>query len=242
MSETYLFDGTDVESLTGVRIAGYEGLYDTPELRGEDPSFAGLDGVLAVLKPFGVGTFTLPLSVLADSLAERNDALRSLTRLFALGRTVQCTRRRDFTAGPEDHVATVRYLSGLAPADIQVNAALLAVTFEVLDGVWLDSSTRSYSIVTTAGGTLVSNPGDVPARRIILTLPSAGSLTTGDGQRLDVSGATTVDVLNQTATGGVTVTPYPNSNGSWLQIPTSTTAFHWSGTSAASLTYYPAYV
>lgn len=239
MTDTYLFDGTDLATVA--RLASYEGLYEPPPLRGDDPAFAGRDGVLAVTKPFGVGVLTLQLVLLSDSQVARNDAIRAFTRAVKPGRTVTCTRQRTFSSGTESHEATVRYLSGLAPSMVGMSSRL-AVTFEVLSGLWYTTTASSWSIASTGGFHPVTNPGDATARRITFTFPSSGSLVSDDGQQITVSGATTVDVVEQSATGGVTVTPQPDSTGGWFRLDPGVTNLNWGGTGTVTVDFYPAYV
>jgi hypothetical protein len=135
MSDTYLFDGVDIRTVA--HIASYEGMWDPPPLRGDDLVIPGEDGVVPVTnRPFGVGTLTLHLLLVASDLVTRNDALVALEAVVQPGVVMTATRQRTLTSGVESTTAQVRYQSGLSPSMIGVSGARLAITFDVLSGVW----------------------------------------------------------------------------------------------------------
>jgi hypothetical protein len=135
VTDTYTFDGVDIRTVA--QIASYEGLWDPPPLRGDDLTVPTLNGVVPVTnRPFGVGTLTLQLVLVASDLITRNDALKALEAVVKPGTVMTAVRTRTFTSGVESKTAQVRYASGLSPTMVGVSVARLAVTFDVLSGVW----------------------------------------------------------------------------------------------------------
>lgn len=255
MTATYLFGGTDVRS--SVRGVGtYEGLFDPPDLVGDDMALSGVDGHAEVTdRTFGPGFFTLALILSATDLTTRTDAIRDLTRLVRPGRTVTVTRRRDYTTGSEDHTALCRYVGGLSPAMVGVSHARLAVVMKVLGGIWNGTATALTQLAAgTASRTVL---GDARTRTMTITFGGATSgtvtlLNNTNGFSLSYTGATNVtpvivDVAARTAMQGATDV---SANLTWTKyVPfqldegsNSLTVSGGAGTRTVDITYTPAYL
>lgn len=191
MYETVLFDGTDIKT-SGVQLLRvWEGALATPVLRGDDLTVVDADGATSPDdRPFDAFLLNLGLTLRGGTPTGFNDLYRTLRRLVKVDSTVTLTRRMSYTSGNEEHTATARYDSGLAPSMIGMVEGDFTLAMKVLDGLWHGPA----ATVTTGTVTVL---GDVRTRRMTITF-------TG-GTNPAYTNATTGDVL--TWTGAVGGTP-----------------------------------
>jgi hypothetical protein len=256
VTDTYLIGSTDIRS--SVRgVASLEGLYDVPDVVGDDISLSGVDGQAESKdRTFGTGAFTLQMVLSASDITTRSDAIRDLTRLLRPGRTVTVTRQRTYTSGAESHTALCRYVAGLSPSMVGVSHAKLAVVMKVLGGVWDGSPTSlgTFSVGTTSSGAVV---GDTRTRKMTLTFAGATSGTVTltnntNGYAVSYTGATNttpvvVDVAARTATQGASDV---SANLAWTKLVpfqldegvNSLTVSGGAGTRTVAISYTPAYL
>lgn len=240
MAETYLFDGTDIQISGLVYIGDWDGQFTIPDLRGADLIIPGRRGVTPVGRPYTTSVFTLPLELLAESLAERNDTLRQLAQIIKPGMVVECTRRRTYTGGDEDHVALVRYLSGFEPGLFATDAARLAPSFVNLDGCWYGDDEVN---LTTGVADPMTNPGDLITNRMNIVLPGAGQLyNASTGSRIQVTTGASIDVEARTTTGALSdIEASGDPLGNWFSLAPGYNNLTWTGSGTVTTTYAPAY-
>lgn len=241
MAETYLFDGVDIQSIDGVYIGDWTGQFGVPDLRGDDLVIPGSDGADPVARPFGTGVLSIPLEVVTDSLAERNDALDEILALIRPGQVTTCTRRRTYSSGDRDTTASVRYLSGFESAGLETTAARVMLSFTNLDGVW--SGTVVAWNVTGVGPTSLDFLGSLPTRRMLIEFPGAGTLTNHTtGTTVTVTAAATIDVQAHTSSGTLTdVVAAGDPLLAWFVLAPGTNSLGWSGSGSVNITATPAY-
>lgn len=246
MAETYLFDGADIQGITGVWIGGWDGQFTVPDLRGDDPAYPGINGVTPTKRPFGTSVFTIPLEVVTDNLAARNDALNALLELIKPGQVTTCTRRRTLGTGDVDYTANVRYLSGFDPGFIVTEAARLAVSFTNLDGTWTGNT---LTVGLTNGVNVENISGTAPTQRMTITLTGGTASTlTNAGYKLVYSGTGGGDVVIDTTAGTATqgstdVSQYLSWTGSVpFALMPNTNHITLSSGGTASIDYDAAYV
>jgi hypothetical protein len=238
VSETFLFDDVDIQSIDGVYIADWAGQFAIPELRGNDVVKPSVHGATGVARPFGTSVFTIPIELVTDSLAERNDALNALVALIQPGQVVKCTRRRTYGTGDANHDAAVRYLSGFDPSWIDTGAARLALSFENLDAFW-------YAPITspTIPGTITVG-GNTRTNKITLVLPSAGTLTnTTLGVAVAVTAGQTLACGPRTTNGSLAqVSASGDPLGNWFALEPGSNTITWSGSGTPTISYQAAYL
>lgn len=243
---TVLVDGTDIATATRFE-EDKDGYYALPPLRGDLPTFPGVDGETNADQPFGSFVFPQHLILSNASVAAANDEFRTLKRLCKPGATVTLTKRTTFGSGDEDVTATAK-LHDIQRSRINPVVVRCVVEWSILSGVWYATSTSSVSLVNGANTPTIT--GEVRTKNMTVTLtggttPSLVNSTTGHALTFtgSMGSPVTINVLNGTATQSATdvsdflthtqVLPFalaPGSNSITL-----------SGGGSASITYTPAY-
>lgn len=236
MAETLFIDGTDIRSVVSC-IQVIDGMFQTPDPRGDNPIIPGLSGELHVEKPVTTGVVSYGLVFEGENhdLPSLNQRYLDLKQLVKPGRTVQLKRRISFSTGTEDHTCTGEYLSGLDPSITINRSAKLALAMRVLEGVWFGPS------VTVTSPAAITVAGEADTHRITIQM-TAGTLTnttTGDSLTYTGPGLGTIDCEKFTANESGTDTSgylvwtkaYPMT-----LAPGSNTL-----TGSATITYSPAY-
>jgi hypothetical protein len=249
--DTLLVNGTDLSTaVLGTRkFQVWEGIHTTTIPRGQDPSFAGIDGETFVDRPFPAGVLSLGLIVRGSSdVTGFNDAYRELRRLCPPDEPLTLTRRLSYTSGNESHTTTARLRamtpSQLSPADYRV-----ALEFTLLEALWYGTS----SVIALSSGvnTGVGAQGDVRSQKMTITLTGGttpGLSNAATGHELDFTGSMSspvvIDVLNQTATQGATdVSQYLTWTKSVpFALRSGVQQILVSGGGTASISYSPAYL
>lgn len=236
--ETVLVDGEDISALGARVIRVWDGAHtDAPEV-GDALDIPGRDGVQEVARTFDATVLTLGLKLRADVLLTGyNDLKRALVMLCKPGQQITLTRRLSFSTGNEEHTAPGRYLSGLTPTLATPAIGMHTLSFMVLSGVWFGTQ-----VSTTPSPTRLI-AGEVPPRRITLTLPGSGTLENNTtGASVTVTGAHTLDVENHTTNGALAnVTASGDPLGAWFNLRPGVNDLSWSGSGTPTIAYYPAY-
>lgn len=244
MSQTVLFDGTDIRA-AGVRyLEFWDGLYAVGDPRGDDVTVPGVDGDDFVEKSIQAYSLPLDLVLATTGQTEFNDARRALIRLAKPDSTVVLTRQIPYTSGTETHSALARYESGLAPKMVGAGAGRLLLTMKILDGVWHGSPVT----IGTGASTIA---GDVRTRRVTVTFTGGTNpvlTNSSTGETLSWTGAVggtpvVVDVEAQTATrGGVDVSGALSWSGEYpMTLRAGAQTLALAGGGSVAVAYQPAY-
>jgi hypothetical protein len=148
-ADTLLFDGTDLQSLTGVVVGDLSGLFAPGTRRGDHDTIPGRPGQLGAELPYDAYSFSIPITVLGDTRFEM------LTRLRAVGAALAGTgglgvleRRLDDGAGGYDaHTANGQFASFNTFSLLNPKTGQTELTFVNLDGAWFDSGAPTVPIV-----------------------------------------------------------------------------------------------
>jgi hypothetical protein len=244
MTDTIKVDGTDLQTAARV-LQVWEGVHQTPALRGSLIEFPTKDGSTDADQPFGSSVLGIGLMVQGGSseVTGFNDQYRTLKRLCKPGRTVTLTKELSYTTGNESYTQTAK-LRSLSPQQQSPADYKVLVEFTLLDGLWFGSA------VTIGAGTSTVT-GDVRTRRMTVTISGGSSPKTvtnsTNGWALTYTGSTAtavvIDVENMTATQGASDV---SGNLSWtrdfpmqLEAGSNTLAIS-SGT--LSIAYQPAFL
>lgn len=244
--DTILIDGTDVETATRFAV-DHDGFHGTPPMRGELPTFPGVDGETNVDQPFGPTVFPLQLMLLGEDVTTANDEMRTLRRLCKPGGTVTLTKQMAFTSGDESHIATGK-LRNILVSQPSPESFLAVVEFSILEGVWYGTSTSTTSL--SSGLNTPNIGGDVRTKNMTITLtggttPQLVNNTTGFA--LSFNGAmgspVVIDVLNATATQGATDVSdlLTHTQGLPFALAPGTNQIALFGFGSGSITYTRAY-
>lgn len=135
MYETIIIDGFDLTDAVTC-ITSLDGIYQTPQVRGDNVVFPGVDGETWVDKPVAVNVIELGIVLKGDTTADFNDGYRALRKRVAPGKFLNLQRRMSYTAGNETHVATGEYASGLNPTMQLLRFGKTTLGLRVHDGLW----------------------------------------------------------------------------------------------------------
>ena len=241
--DTILVDGVDLDATYGITawasVVGYGEMPDTA-LR-----LPGKVGAVSQFQTIGARTVQVGLENVgtgadyASKLASFNDNMRALKKLMVTGRgkpTVTLSRRQSFSTGNEQHDGTAQYLRGLEPSLAFFNYGTVLVDFLLTSGVFYATADATIN-----PGTVTVN-GETATTRMSITLPGAGTLTNSTaGVSVTVTAAATLNVLNFTATAGLSTLTHSGDDYWFVLLPGSNT-ITWSGTGTPSIAYRAAYL
>lgn len=243
--DTILVDGTDI--LTATRFEeDRDGYYALPPLRGELPTYPGIDGETNTDQPYGPTVFTQHLVLNGASYTGANDEWRTLVKLCKPGQTVTLTKQMSFGTGNESYTALAK-LRDIQRARINPVTARCVVEWSILDGVWYGATlTRGLS----NGLNTVTLSGEITTKSMTITL-TGGTTPTLRNATLDydlsfsgsMGSAVVIDVLNGTATQSSTdVSEFLTWTRSVpFALGVGTNSIILSGGGSASIDYDPAY-
>lgn len=248
-SSAYLVDGVDLGATGVVLDHDGSGLWSgLTEDVGVD-TFPGKNGGIIVGGTFKPYTHSTMYQVKANGYTAVWAAIRALRRRCKPGRTVTLTRLMPDPEGTDTNVSlttTGRRVSD-RPAWLTPNFAKLDIDWEIVGGPWLGPS------ATVAGPGDVTVKGDVPTRKMIVTLDAGAARTvtnTTNGFWFTFgttvpAGGIVVDVAARTAkavTGGADYSGYLSwGKAAPMQLePGANTLTVSSG--GASISYQPGYL
>lgn len=230
MTETYTVDGTDLRTYAW-NIDTLSGTGRLPAKVGDNVRIPFRHGRTWKAKTYDSRVETLSMWVhgcaadgtvpAAGERATFNANLRALKRLFApTGRQLHLERTLEFPAGEETHTALAEVTSTIDPIFAGALSAAFTVDLLMADPWWYGS--QQATDVTSAGAT-VTNPGDVEATAMIISLVGpltnprlrnasvtpvvdvryAGTIAAGQTVTLDTDAFTAVDGSGNVVTGKV---------------------------------------
>lgn len=245
--EALLVNGVDLATFGCVQLL--DGIWEVSLPRGDDLTIPGLDGEIWTDKPYGAGTVDIGLILSGTTTTDFNDQYRALKILIQPGSLLTLSRHLSYTTGNEVHTANATFASGLSPTVTFLRFGKTTITFKLLDGVWYDTSTYSFS-VSPGGSVTVTGVGETRTHKMTITmapLSAITNVTTGHtlsfAKTGDDSTTISVDVMNISAhQGGNDVTQFMEWNMRYpFRIIPGAQSLLYAGAGSASGTYTPAY-
>lgn len=246
-----LINNIPLSSITGIVVENY--LFHGPGYRrGSNDTVPGKRGQIGAYKPLDAYSFSIPVGVMGCSatgyfpssvLDQRANMLRNLGYaarvLNGNGGIVNLTRKlqSSSTGAYVLEECIGEFVQGTAFDMFVPEAARSELEFINHDGCWYD---QSYSTITGAGSYDI--PGDYETRRLIVTLPSAGTLTnTANGVSVTVTEACELDCENFTASAGLATLSHQGDYAFFMLSP-GTQTISWTGTGSPVIQYKAAHV
>lgn len=242
--ETILVDGVNLADIITC-ITSLDGIYATPETRGENVVFPGVDGEMWVDKPIATNIQEFGISLVGNATMAFNDSYRLLRKLVPPGKLLNLQRRMSYSTGNETHTAIGEFAGGLAPTMGIMRFGRTTLALKIHSGVWY--STDTYTINTTGGTDNVVVQGEARTHRMTITMPAGGTLNnTTNGftvsNTLAGGGASViVDVENFTATQSAVDVSYSLVWSKKYPMRLQAGANQFTG-SASTIVYYAGYL
>ena len=142
--DTLLVDGTDLRSLSYIKIVGVMDLFAPGDLRGPLLQVPRVDGDRAAPLPRASYILHVPVQISGATRGERNDNLRALGPLMYGDRGIVTLTRRIATGDGGDyaeHTAPGQFITGLSAAWLNHVTGRTELQFYNLKGGWWDGST-----------------------------------------------------------------------------------------------------
>lgn len=138
--DTLFVNGTDIQSIDGLRLEDASGLHTEGEYRGDNLVLPGRPGAVSYAKVRGAFVFDLPVTLLGGTRAGFMSVLSDVRDLTSSGNL--CTLMRRLTDGVSyvDDWADGEYLAGQAVTLLNAANGRTVLSFLNLDGDWSPTS------------------------------------------------------------------------------------------------------
>lgn len=154
LPDTLLINGTDLQSIAGIVVEDFSGLFAPGRRRGDDIPIPYANGATGVPNlPYEAYTFDIPVVVLESDgsgntpstdygrRAQMIANLRSVATAIGTTGLVTLTRRLANAGGTYDsHTCSARYLDGLGMELLNYHTGRTVLSFLNLDGCWYDGA------------------------------------------------------------------------------------------------------
>jgi len=148
LADTLLFDGTDIQSISGVVVNDMSGLFAPGTRRGSHDTIPGRGGQLGAQLPYDAYSFAVPITVLGSTRYEMLTALTAVGAALAGTNGLGTLERRldDGSGGYVAHTAAGQFASFNSFSLLNPATGQTELTFVNLDGAWTPDSGTTWLV------------------------------------------------------------------------------------------------